>query len=255
MRPSVDGTPEITDFDVVHDALRERILRGDLRPGQEVSQVKLAREMGVSRTPLREAMRMLQREGLVDGQANRSPRVASFSLPDMEELYCARLPVEAVAIRTTVPRLASTDIAALEGEIAQMAHFAELQEYELWEVPHRSFHQGLTAQAGPRIATLLRQLSDHSERYRRLYTTEQPRAWTAGVSEHRAILDAVKARDADADGARHVDHLVHTVTSVIAMVDPDYDASRLPVAMAMAKAPLGTPQGVPSTNDEQEGLA
>jgi DNA-binding GntR family transcriptional regulator len=230
--------PEVTDFDVVHDALRERILRGDLRPGEEVSQVKLAREMGVSRTPLREAMRMLQREGLVDGQSNRSPRVAGFSLADMEELYCARLPIEAVAIRTTIPSLTSIDVAALEGAMAQMAHFAELEEYDSWELPHRAFHQGLTAHAGPRITMLLSQLSDYSERYRRLYTTEQPRAWTVGVSEHRAILDAVKRGDADAAAVNLVDHLAHTVTSVIEMVDPAFTASRLPVAMAMAKAPL-----------------
>jgi DNA-binding GntR family transcriptional regulator len=229
---------EVTDFDVVHDALRDRILRGDLAPGQEMSQVKLARELGVSRTPLREALRMLQREGLVDGETNKSPRVAGFSVADMEELYCARLPLEALAIRATMPRLTSSDIAELEGAMAQMAHFAELEEYEHWELPHRAFHRGLTGRAGSRIAVLLSQLSDHAERYRRLYTTEAPRAWTSGVSEHRAILDSVKAGDADAAAARLVTHLAHTVQSVIEMVAPDFEITRLPIAMAMACEPL-----------------
>jgi DNA-binding GntR family transcriptional regulator len=236
---------DVTEFDAVHDTLRERILRGELAPGQEMSQVKLAKELGVSRTPLREALRMLQREGLVDGKANRSPRVAGFSMADMEELYCARLPMEAVALRTTIPRLSSSDIAALEGAMAQMAHFAELQEYEHWEMPHRAFHLGLTAHAGPRMSALLRQLSDHSERYRRLYTTATPRAWTSGVSEHRAILDAIKRGDADAAAVNLVEHLAHTVRSVIDLVDPDHEASRLAIAVAMSTASVSPPRPQP----------
>lgn len=231
---SLDGQ----NVDVVHTKLRDSILRGEIPPGEELSQVKLAKALGVSRTPLREAFRLLQREGLVEGHTNRQYRVAGFSLEDMEELYIARLSLEAAGIRIAVPRLTSAEVADLEGAMAQMAHFAELEEYEHWEVPHRAFHRGLVAHAGARLSSLLAQLSDHAERYRRLYTTEAPRAWSVGVAEHRAILDAVKAGDVDAAAKHLVTHLSHTATSVIDMVAPGYDASRLHVAIAAASAPL-----------------
>ena len=226
-----------SEFDAVHDQLRERILRGQLPPGEEMSQVQLAKEMGVSRTPLREALRMLQREGLVDGETKKSSRVAGFSLSDLEGLYTQRLPLEALAVRLATSRVTSSDIAALEGAMAQMAHFAALEEYENWEVPHRDFHRRLVTHSGPRMATLLAQLSDYSERYRRLYTTQQPRAWTSGVTEHRTILDAVSNGDIDGAVAGLVEHLAHTARSVIEMVDPGYEAVDLKVAVEFALPP------------------
>jgi DNA-binding GntR family transcriptional regulator len=226
------------NVDVVHREVRSRILRGSIPPGEELSQVRLAKELGVSRTPLREALRLLQREGLVEGEANRQYRVAGFSVRDMEELYIARLTLESAGIRITTPRLAPEEIADLEAELAKMAHFAELKDYERWEVPHRAFHAGLVRHAGTRLTGLLAQLSDHAERYRRLYTIEAPRAWSVGVTAHRGILDAVKAGDVDAAAERLVRHLARTVTSVVEMVEPGYDASRLMTAMSMAMAPL-----------------
>jgi len=224
--------------ELVHREVREQILRGAIAPGEEISQVKLARQLGVSRTPLREALRLLQREGMVEGQAGRQFRVVGFSIEDMEELYIARLCLEAVGIRISTPLLDPDDIAELEATMAKMAHFAELKDYERWEVPHRAFHVRLVSRSGQRVMGLLAGLSDHTERYRRLYTTEGPRAWSVGITEHRSILDAVKQRDADEAAARLVHHLAHTVTSVIGMLDPQYDALRLHTAIQMAVAPL-----------------
>lgn len=226
--------------EIVHGEIRDRILQGSMRPGEEISQVKLADSLGVSRTPLREALRLLQREGLVTAEANRQYQVAELSLPDMEELYIARIVLEAAGIRISTARVSAEDIAELEAEMARMAHFAELEDYERWEVPHRAFHHRLIVHAGARVVGLLEELSTHAERYRRFYTVEAPRAWSAGVTEHRGILDAVKAGDADAAAARLVEHLCHTVLGVAEMVDPDYDTSRLRIAMAMASAPVAS---------------
>lgn len=219
-------------LELVHATIRGAIIDGSLQPGQVLSQVQLADQLGVSRTPLREALRMLQREGLVDAEPNRRVRVAGFSVDDMEELYTVRIGLEALAVRLTVPRLDSTDIAALEGKMAQMAHFAEEEEYERWEHVHQDFHAGLVAYGGRRLTTMLKQLSDHCERYRRLYTTQAPRAWSVGVVEHRAILDAYKAGDADTAAARLGEHLAHTVVGVIRLVDPDHELTALQTVLA-----------------------
>jgi DNA-binding GntR family transcriptional regulator len=236
---SIPAPPEGQHVEVVHDEVRQRILCGALKPGEGISQVRLSKELGISRTPLREALRLLQREGLVEWSMNRQYRVAGFTLGDMEELYISRLVLEAAGIRITTPLLTPEEIAGLEAEMARMAHFADLEDYERWQVPHRAFHRALVCRAGDRLTMQLQQLSDHAERYRRLYTTEGPRAWSVGVNEHRGILDAVKDGNADAAAARLVDHLSHTVTSVIEMVDASHDASRLRTAMAVASAPLG----------------
>ena len=76
-----------------------------------------------------------------------------------------------------------------------------LEDYGRWRVPHRAFHRGLVAQAGERLVALMEQLSDHAERYRRVYTLETPGAWTAGVEEHRAIFDASAALEKPAPAA------------------------------------------------------
>lgn len=213
--------------EAIHDRLRDAILRGALSPGQQMPQVHLARHLGVSRTPLREALRLLQREGLVDVELNRRVRVAGFSLVDLEELYCLRLVLEASAVQLTVPRMVSEEVAELEAAMARMAHFADAEDYERWEVPHRAFHAGLTSKAGARMRQLLSQLSDHAERYRRLYTLQREGGWQRGVVDHRRILDAFKERDADAAARRLVAHLARTPLSVIDMVEASYEPDRL----------------------------
>jgi DNA-binding GntR family transcriptional regulator len=118
--------------EVVHDRLRTAILRGEFDPTVPLSQVKLAARLGVSRTPLREALRMLQREGLIDSEPNRRVRVAELSLADLEQLYAARVLIEALAVRMTVPAYTAADLAELKDALAEMT---ELKGHDLdkWE--------------------------------------------------------------------------------------------------------------------------
>ena len=99
----------------VYERVRNAILDGQLAPGAVMSQVALAEELGISRTPLREALRMLQSEGLVEGEPNRRVRVAPMTASDLEELYVMRVTLEAEALRLSVPRMTSEDLARLEG--------------------------------------------------------------------------------------------------------------------------------------------
>lgn len=210
----------------LHMHVRESILRGEMRPGEEVSVDELARKLGSNATSLGEALRMLQREGLLES-ANNQPRVAGYSMPELEQLYVMRLMLEATGIRLTIPQLTAEDLAALESALAQMAHFADEEDYDGWDAPHRQFHAGLVSRSGDRMAGMLAQLSDHAERYRRLYTTTAPRAWSQGLVEHRAILDAAKAADRDLAAERLVSHLARTAFTVISLVNSDYDPAAL----------------------------
>lgn len=223
------------NVDVVHDRLRSAILRGDIAPGEELSQVRLAETLGVSRTPLREAFRLLQHEGLVEARSNRSYRVSSFSAADLEELYVTQLPLQALAVRLTMPRLSSADVAAMEGDLAQMGHYAQAQDVEGWEGPHTGFHRRLVQHAGRRVVELLDQLSDHAGRYRRVYLAGTSYGFDAAAAEHREILDSCRAGDADRTATQLVRHLAHTAFDVLAMADPGHVPHALQVALAVAE--------------------
>jgi DNA-binding GntR family transcriptional regulator len=207
----------------VHDRLRDAILRGEIPPGRPTSQVVLARQLGVSRTPLREALRLLQREGLILSEPNRRIRVADFSISDAEELYAMRIALEVVAIRLTVPTLTSEDLAELEGLMAQMDHYMRQHDQARMDVPHSAFHSRLVAAAGPRVATTMNQLFDHALRYRLAYGAMAPDGYEGRRAEHRAILDASAAADAELASVQLARHYAQTAMLVIAQLDPEHD--------------------------------
>ena len=209
----------------VHDLLRLSILRGELAPGSHVSLVQLARTFNIGRTPLREALRLLQGEGLVIATPNRQIRIATLSANDFEGISIARLALETVAIRITVPSLTSADFAALEGYLAQMDHFQKKGDLAgLW-TPHRAFHRLLVAGAGDRVQTQIDALTDLSERYRLRFGILGK--WEASRAEHRAILDAAAAGDGDLAAGYLAIHYVHTIALVFSALDSGHDISRL----------------------------
>ncbi|MDQ6841202.1 MAG: GntR family transcriptional regulator [Actinomycetota bacterium] len=218
-----DSSAVSTGADLVYAQLREAILRGRLAPGLVISQVQLARELGVSRTPLREAVRMLQREGLVAGEANRMVRVAPFSIQDVEELYAVRIANEALAIRLTVPLMTAADDAFLEQSLREMARFAAKNDVDTWEQHHHAFHTHLVGGGGRRLCTLLSELYDYAERYRRLYVTSVPRAMSIGAVEHEAIVDACHARDGGRAAGELARHLSRTALMALMQIAPEHD--------------------------------
>jgi DNA-binding GntR family transcriptional regulator len=232
------GTPERQNVDLVHEQLRGAILRGEYKPGEELQQVPLAEELGVSRTPLREAFRLLQREGLLEASPNRSYRVTAFSAADLEELYVTFLPLQALAIRLTIPRLESEDIATMHGDLAQMDHYAQSHDIEAWERPHRDFHRRLVQHAGRRVVDLLDELSDHAGRYRRVYLEGTSYGFDAAAEEHREILAVCRESLEDTAAARLANHLAHTAFDVLGMADARYAPHALQTALAVAEQPL-----------------
>jgi DNA-binding GntR family transcriptional regulator len=205
----------------VYDQLRDAILDGELVAGSSMSQVALASQLGISRTPLREALRVLQGERLIQVDPGRRPRVAAVTPEDLEELCILRVTLEAQAVRLAIPKLTPEDLARLEGYIGEMSHFAAAQDYRRWTVPHRGFHQQLTAPAGERISDFVGQLFDHAARYRRLHIGAGPSAWA--TPDHREILDACKSRDPDRGAMLLARHLARTAFEVAELLRPGYE--------------------------------
>jgi DNA-binding GntR family transcriptional regulator len=217
---------------VVHDRLRDAILRGEIAPGEATSQVALARQLGVSRTPLREALRLLEREGLVLSQPNRRIRIADFSIADLEGLYAMRIALETVAVRMTVPTLGPEDFAELEGLMAQMDHYMRAGDQVRMDVPHARFHAVFVAAAGGRLTTTIAQLFDHAARYRLAYgAATQPSGYEERRAEHRSMIEAASARDADLTAERLALHYAHTAMTVVGKLAPEHEPLLLRAAI------------------------
>src|SRR5690242_7537539 len=109
----------------VHAHLRRLILDGTVPPGTVLSQVQLAQEIGVSRTPLREALRMLQEEGLVLAEYNHRVRVAGIDIGEFEQFYASRIMLESLALALTLPHLTQEDFDRLAALLEQMHEAGE----------------------------------------------------------------------------------------------------------------------------------
>jgi DNA-binding GntR family transcriptional regulator len=214
----------------VHHRLREAILYGDLQPGLVTTQVALAEKLGVGRTPVREALRLLQAEGLVIGEPNRRIRISELTGPDAEELYILRIPMEIIATRLTVPVLKSADIADLEGYIAKMDHYGRAGDWSGLRGPHSAFHRTLIAAAGARNVKTISTLADHAERYRvSRAAIPEPSVeyWMVRQKEHREIADAAGSGDAERTAELLALHYAGTAALVLSRIDPDHRPDRL----------------------------
>jgi DNA-binding GntR family transcriptional regulator len=221
---------------VIHRALREAILSNEIAAGAELYQARVARDFGVSRGPVREAFRLLEREGLLLSEVNQRARVAPFSIEDLEELYAVRIVNEALAVALSVPLFTPAELDQLEAALARMDELAGVDVAD-WEVVHAGFHRLLACHAGERLQRLTKQCIEYAERYRRVYVT-QPRAWTVGATEHREIVEACKARDAPRAAARLARHLSRTALSVLMTVAPDHDPQVVRGAVRQVTGPV-----------------
>lgn len=177
--------------------VRRRILSGDLPTGAALRQEELAADLGVSRVPLREALRMLESEGLVEYAAHRGYRVVALTLGDLEETYHLRALIEDdLARRTTTGagpdhvarvRAAHHELAALERGLAP--------DPAALAAANRRFHWAVLA-PGPRADRVLTGLWDASEAYRARWFAE-PGNVRRGADEHARVADAVAARDGE----------------------------------------------------------
>jgi DNA-binding GntR family transcriptional regulator len=215
----------------VHDELRRLILEGELAPGAELSQLELSRRLSVSRTPLREALRLLEREGLViSGGPHRLVTVSPLSMEDLDSLYSMRAMLEALAIWLTVPALRDDDFARLEDDLEEARSGSSQSAYDA----HRRFHQGLRSGAEDRLAEQAERLFEHAQRYQLAFAREDSTRLAAKHEEHAAILEACRQRDRR--GARDliVDHVADTAT--VLMTSERHAPFILPTAVQMAKA-------------------
>ena len=196
---SPNGRLEIQSVvDHVYTALRERILSGDLPRGSKLRQVSLAEEMGVSRTPLREALRRLAAEGLVDFSPNRGATVSELDFGDMRHAWAARVALEPGAARLAAERRDPDGMAAMRAAIADQRS-ADGERGQSFSA-NRAFHLALAAASGNPHLTRFAEMLWVPRIGVPIYAAQaaEPAGPSAWADEHERIADAIERGDADA---------------------------------------------------------
>jgi DNA-binding GntR family transcriptional regulator len=221
----------------VHARLRQLILDGTLQPGSVLSQLQLSRALGVSRTPLREALRMLQEEGLVDAEPNKRARVKGFDAGDLESVYSTRILLESFGVALTIPRFGEDDVAAAEDALRRMRSATQQEDFSEWQRAHRDFHRVLVRGAGDQLSQLIDVQAERAERYLRFYQLRDTQAWWSRdtEAEHRDLLEAVTHDRTSRGGVAAISrHLARTALWVIAEAEPERDPFPIRLALQMA---------------------
>ncbi len=219
----------------VHDALRTAILDGKLKPGTILSQVDVARALEVSRTPVREAMRMLQEGGLVSSEPNLRSRVIGFDPDDIESLYMKRILLESFGVALTTKRLTPALIARLRAVIESLEGDASHDQFGTWQSLHRDLHGLIVSAAGAPYVADLRELELRSARYQSAYKGEHRAGWwQRGETEHRALFEAMLSGDAGRAAELAARHLARTALEVLAALAPEHDTRSLRASLRFA---------------------
>lgn len=189
-----EPSPTATLVQVATNMLREEIIRGRIAGGSRIGLVETAALLGMSPIPIREALRNLAAEGLVDPLPQRGFRVRPISLPDLDDIYRVRLLIEPMAMRLAIPRLNAQNLREIDLANRRLLDAA----VEHREKPHRlaeyhhAFHFSIYNHCGsPLLIQFSEQLWKHSERYARLALYHEPNR----VAEHGQILAACQQGD------------------------------------------------------------
>lgn len=230
------GSVPVSSTEDVYTRLREIILSGEISPNAVLSQVRLAQSLGVSVTPVREAMRLLQAEGYLTAQHNRRARVAPVDPREIDSVYALRIVTEGLAARLTVATAAGPDLALLRQSLAGLAAAAAAADMPAWEARHRDFHRLLAAGCDAAMLALIGPLADRCERYRRVARAQaDPLAWRLGNEEHEQIVAAYAAHEAGRAADLLAGHLARSARIVLGKVDPGHQPSAITGALAQVR--------------------
>lgn len=222
----------------LHAYLRECILDGTLTPGTKLSQVSLARQLGVSRTPLREVLRMLQEEGLVEIEPNQRTRVAGLDPQELDDIYGSRILLETLALSMTLEGFGAASRKEAKRLLTAMRRAARSGDFDAWFAAHTDYHRLITAGAGEALRRQLRAFADRTIRYIRIYQLSDPQSWqSAGDVEHARILAALVAGDERGALTGMAHHLARTALRVLTDCAPEYVPTAVPHAVALVDRP------------------
>jgi DNA-binding GntR family transcriptional regulator len=208
--------------DQVYAIIWERIISRQIGPGDKLSDLRLSEDLGVSRTPVREALHRLAQDGIVRSESRRGFFLASFSSQDVAEVYDIRTALESLSVRLALPHLSDAELdeaqRALEASREEITHGVERAEeqWEHWLTIDRAFHKLLAQRAqNRRLESLLASLQVQIGVFQ-VYGIHSSPLRLLSIDHHEAILAALKARDSASAGRAMERHIQEVKEWVLA---------------------------------------
>ena len=182
--------------ELVYQRVLLEILEGRLRPGEWIRQDAVARDMQISKIPVREALRMLEADGYVVFEPNRGARVTDFTIEELQELYIVRAALEPFAARLAVPNLTETDMDALRESIRLQDEQNQGGQNPVLARTTREFHFIIYRRSNrPKLCSKIEALWDGCLRYQHSYL-DLPGGTTWTIDDHRRMVRACERRSA-----------------------------------------------------------
>lgn len=229
------------DLRQVYERLRHDILDGSIPAGSMLNQVHIAKRLNVSRTPVREALRMLQAEGLVEVNFQHRIRVVPITPGEIDSVYAMWLLMACLGISLTVPRLSAEEIARIRASLDAMNGSLPAGD---WMHRHIEFHKLLIMHAGDHIIDAYETCRTNSERARKSFMgQQQPYSWLASAEEHNALVEAYEARDQERAIQIMMRQLSRIALTVMGNIDPTYEPAAIRQAMKLIARPANGAAG------------
>jgi DNA-binding GntR family transcriptional regulator len=194
--------------------LRQAIIKGELAPGERVNELKLTKELALSRSPVREAIRILAAEGLLTIEPHRGAHVRPLSDEDLEEIFDVRLMLESHGLRRGY-RLSQHAVAPLRASVDEARAALRVDDFEPWHRASLRFHDNLVALAGNRHLTRLHEELKVSLRRYQISIIRLPGQAERSQAEHEAIVDALEQGKVDQGVALVTAHITNLKEAVL----------------------------------------
>jgi DNA-binding GntR family transcriptional regulator len=179
----------------IENILRERILKGEYGIGERIKENQVANELKVSRTPIREAFKQLEKEGLIESVPNRGSFAMGLTKQDVQDIYAVRAAVEALAVEWAVDRIGEDEIFRLQDAFDRMEFYTRKQDSRKVMELNKTFHEIIYSASGSRfLAQILTAYQEYVEKTRKatVYCSDN---LPIILQEHRQILLAIQERN------------------------------------------------------------
>ncbi len=204
--------------ELVFETVREAIITGQLPPGERIMETQLAEELGVSRTPVREAIRKLELEGLVAIIPRRGAYVAGLSLKDIIEVFEIRGALEGLAAALAAERITDEELDKLERHLVKSAELIGRADLEGMVEIDTGFHLLLyEASRNKRLANIISNLREQIHRFRQT-SLSYPGRMKDALEEHRKIVEAISARNPELARELAQEHIENAENSIMQVI-------------------------------------
>lgn len=207
--------------DLVLEAIREAIIDGTLKPRERLMEIQLAEELGVSRTPIREALRKLELEGFIVMVPRKGAYVADISVKDITDVFEIRAALEGLAAVLAAERITNEELEEMERLLAEKAEAISKGDLERLVEADTKFHEAIyKASRNEKLAAIINNLREQIQRYRAT-SLAHPGRMQHSLEEHRSIVEAIQSRDINLARQVAQDHIENAENSTLEAINKE----------------------------------